>query len=362
MGNSDLNKAKGARKDEFYTQLSDIERELRHYRKHFQGKTVLCNCDDPFESSFFRYFVLNFNKLGLKKLMATCYDGSPIAGTQASLFDLGGTSRSEDGRKPYRAVVTSVRDATGDGALSMNDIAELFRTGENSIEELEGNGDYASPECLELLDKADIVVTNPPFSQFRAYVLTLVAHRKQFVIIGPRNALHYKEIFPLIRDNKIWLGYGFQKDDAYFSIPKANANDYAKGVYDQETGMVHFRNCIWLTNLDIKKRHEEMILVRHYSPDTYTPYDNYDGIDVPNLNEIPCDYSGAMGVPDTFLSQYNPEQFEIIGIGSGALAKDAGVQRNYRGRTDLAYTKDGINKCPYSRILIRNRHPETPEA
>lgn len=216
-GNGSLAKAKDARQDEFYTRLTDIEKELRHYRRHFQGKTVLCNCDDPFESNFFKYFALNFNRLGLKKLMATCYSGSPITGTQLSLF---GDATDEERRTPYKAVVTSVHDATGNGSVEMEDVAELFRNGENTIERLEGNGSYDSPECLKLLDEADIVVTNPPFSLIRDYILTLVAHEKKFILIGPQSVTKYKETFPLIRDGKMWLGYGFDKGDAYFSIPK----------------------------------------------------------------------------------------------------------------------------------------------
>lgn len=267
--NSSLNKAKGARQDEFYTQLPDIEAELRHYRQHFRGKAVLCNCDDPFESNFFRYFALNFNRLGLKRLVATCYAGSPITGTQLSLF---GDETEEERRTPYKAVVTSVRDATGDGATSMDDVAELFRTGENELSELEGDGDFRSAECEALLNEADIVVTNPPFSLFREYVAQLVEHEKHFVIVGPQNAIKYKEVFPLIQGNRLWLGYGFTRGDAYFSIPPENARDFSAGVYDPEKGLVHFRNCTWFTNLDIKKRHEELILVKRYSPEAYQKY------------------------------------------------------------------------------------------
>lgn len=267
--NASLNKAKGARQDEFYTQLPDIEAELRHYRQHFRGKSVLCNCDDPFESNFFRYFALNFNRLGLKRLVATCYAGSPITGTQLSLF---GDETEEERRTPYKAVVTSVRDATGDGATSMDDVAELFRTGENELSELEGDGDFRSAECEALLDEADIVVTNPPFSLFREYVAQLVEHGKHFVIVGPQNAIKYKEVFPLIQGNRLWLGYGFTRGDAYFSIPPENARDFSAGVYDPEKGLVHFRNCTWFTNLDIKKRHEELILVKRYSPEAYQKY------------------------------------------------------------------------------------------
>ena len=202
-GNRNLAKAKDIKNDEFYTQLSDIEDELRHYRRHFRDKTVLCNCDDPFESNFFKYFALNFNRLGLKKLVATCYSGSPIAGTQLSLF---GDATEEERRTPYKAVVTSVHDATGNGGIEMEDVAELFRNGENSIDRLDGNGSYDSAECLELLDEADIVVTNPPFSLFREYITTLLEHGKKFIVMGNKNALKYKETFPLIRDGLLWPG------------------------------------------------------------------------------------------------------------------------------------------------------------
>lgn len=379
-GNSTLNAAAKARKDEFYTQLTDIEKELRHYKKHFQGKTVLCNCDDPFESNFFKYFVLNFNRLGLKKLIATCYAGSPIANRQLSLFDVTGVEENKN--RPYKAVVTRVYDKTGDGGVDMLDVAELFKSGENQLTELDGDGDFRSPECLALLDGADIVVTNPPFSLFREYVATLVEHEKGFIVIGPRNSLHYKEIFPLIKANKMWLGYGFNNGDAFFSIPKQDSHEYAAGVYDSATGMVHFRNCVWLTNLDIHKRHEEIILVKRYDPEDYPNYYNYDGIDVSQVVNIPCDYAGMMGVPDTFLDQYNPEQFEIIGMATDVpktmVHMVVGDEIQYiqdgvciwstpytvaerKAGNSLRINENGLpGKLPYSRIIIRNRHPEPP--
>ena len=189
--NTNLHAAKRAKNDEFYTQLTDIEKEMRHYWPHFKGKVVLCNCDDPFESNFFKYFVLNFNKLGLRKLIATCYSGSPITGTQLSMF---GETESER-RTPYKAIVTEVHDVTGDGAVTMDDIAELFRQGANELTRLHGDGDFRSPECLELLDQSDIVVTNPPFSKFREFVSTVMEHGKDFIIIGNVNAITYKEFF-----------------------------------------------------------------------------------------------------------------------------------------------------------------------
>ncbi len=366
--NANLNAAAKAKKDEFYTQLTDIEKELRHYRQHFKGKTVLCNCDDPFESNFFKYFVLNFNRLGLKKLIATCYAGSPIANKQLSISAVLGEVE-EISNKPYKAVVTTVYDKSGDGGVDMFDVAELFKSGENELSELEGDGDFRSPECLALLDEADIVVTNPPFSLFREYVTTLLEHEKLFVIIGSFNAITYKEIFPLLRDNKIWLGMGFQNGNAYFRIPEENAREFAQGVYDPESGFVHFRNCTWFTNLDIKKRHEEMILVKRYQPALYPKYDNYDAIEVSKTADIPCDYSGVMGVPITFLDKYCPDQFEIVGMakrgaGDPALKSHVYTKDEYPNYSDLNATPtlwiDGKLKNTYPRILIRNKHPEAP--
>ena len=311
--NSNLNAAAKAKKDEFYTQLSDIEKEMRYYRRHFKGKTVFCNCDDPFESNFFKYFVLNFNRLGLKKLIATCYTGSPIAGSQLSLLDiLGGDEDKQN--KPYKAVVTQVYDATGDGGVDMLDVAELFKSRENELTELEGDGDFRSEECLALLDEADIVVTNPPFSLFREYVTVLLEHEKHFIIIGNMNAVTYKEIFPLIMRNELWFGASIHSGDRAFFVP----DDYplnASGCGIDEAGrrFIRVKGVRWYTNLDLKQRHEELILYKKYSPEEYPEYVNYPAIEVSKTADIPCDYFGEMGVPITFLDKYNPEQFEIIG-------------------------------------------------
>ena len=312
--NSDLTVAKSAKKDEFYTQLTDIEKELRHYRKHFKDKVVLCNCDDPFESNFFKYFVLNFNRLGLKKLMATCYTGSPIANQQLSIFDvLGNTEEAEN--KPYKAIVTTVYDKSGDGSVDMLDVAELFKSGENILTELTGDGDFRSTECLALLDESDIVVTNPPFSLFREYVATLMEYEKKFIIIGNINAVSTKEIFPLVMDNKMWIGPSIHSGDRAFYVP----DDYpltAAGCGIDETGrkFIRVKGVRWFTNLDVKQRHEEMILVRRFKVEDYPRYENYDAIDVSKTSDIPCDYSDVMGVPITFLDKYSPDQFEILGI------------------------------------------------
>lgn len=284
---ANLGAAKNAKQDEFYTQLSDIEKEMRHYRRHFKDKTILCNCDDPFESNFFKFFVLNFNRLGLKKVIATCYSGSPIAGKQLSLFDVLGDS-AETRNKPYKAVVTSVYDKTGDGGVDMFDVAELFKSHENELTELDGDGDFRSAECLSLLDEADIVATNPPFSLFREYVTTLMEHKKDFIIIGNQNAITYKDIFLLMQENKMWLGAPFQAGNAYFYVPEgADTSQYAKGVFDPETRRVKFRNCCWYTNLDLKLRHEEMLLVKRYKPELYPKYDNYDAIEVGRIAIAP---------------------------------------------------------------------------
>lgn len=367
-----LNAAAKAKKDEFYTQLTDIEKEMRHYRKHFKGKTVLCNCDDPFESNFFKFFVLNFNRLGLKKLIATCYTTSPIVGQQISLYDIIGGDEGENRRKPYKAVVTKVYDITGDGGVDMYDVAELFRQHENELTELCGDGDFRSPECIELLDEADIVVTNPPFSLFREYVATLVEHNKKFIIIGHQNALTYKEIFPLIKDDRIWLGNGFKGNVGFFESPY---EDIAASSQHKE-GLIRVSGVMWYTNLDIKKRHEEMILVKRYTPEAYPTYANFDAINVDKTADIPLDYPGIMGVPITFMDKYSPDQFEIIGLGIANLGLSAGVHpykpehRAYRkeiqkrGAVDgdlYMLDADGHPVVPYARILIRNRHPEPPK-
>ena len=320
MGNSQLSAAKKAKNDEFYTRMTDIEHELVHYRKHFKGKVVLCNCDDPFESNFFKYFALNFNPLGLKKLIATCYSGSPIAGGeyQPSLFDDDVDENTGRHRRAYKAVVNVFRDTTGDGVLDMDDIRNLLDSGENELTELHGDGiygagDFRSKECLELLDEADIVVTNPPFSLFREYVATLMDYGKKFVIVGNQNAITYKEAFPLLRDDRLWLGYNKVKE---FVVPSADHPERGNIVTDGKGGLIaKFGNICWYTNLDITKRHEDLLLYRRYKedPSRYPKYDNYDAIEVSKVKDIPEDYWGVMGVPITFMDKYNPDQFDIVG-------------------------------------------------
>lgn len=376
-GNSNLNSAKTARKDEFYTQLTDIEKEMRYYRKHFQGKTVLCNCDDPFESNFFKYFALNFNRLGLKKLIATCYYSSPIAGQQLQYgcdangqmtfyFEDKGVEENKS-KRPYKAVVTQVYDKKGDGGVDMLDVAELFRSGENELVELEGDGDFRSPECLALLDEADIIVTNPPFSLFREYVSMLVEHQKHFIIIGNQNAISYEETFSLMKNNKMWIGASIHSGDRAFFVPDDYPLDAAGCGIDEITGRKYIRvkGIRWFTNLDIKQRHEEMILVRHYTPEQYPKYVNYDAIEVAKTSDIPCDYDGEMGVPITFMDKYNPEQFEIIGISRElvrTLSEDVRKNGAYPqiGRFYLDVGAEKYKKV-YERLVIRNKCPELPK-
>lgn len=384
--NASMSAAIKAKNDEFYTLLSDIEKEMRHYRKHFKGKTVLCNCDDPFESNFFKYFVLNFNRLGLKKLIATCYATSPIMGQQLSLFDVVGGDEDKKG-KPYKAVVTKVYDVTGDGGVDMFDVAELFKSHENELTELYGDGDFRSEECLALLDEADIVVTNPPFSLFREYVATLMEHGKKFIIIGNSNAITYKEVFPLIMQDRLWLGVTRSGTGSmWFRImddfPVKSGQKVENGVRYQTIG-----NSAWFTNLDVKKRHEELILVKRYSPEEYPRYDNYDAIEVSKIVDIPLDYAGVMGVPITFLGKYNPDQFEIVGItktwfGGAVKTYEMQTQVSKNGTTSTVsklndgpalkvsvppkdktyYVVDGEYFIQmYARVLIRNKHPEQPK-
>lgn len=371
--NQKLSAAGRAKKDEFYTQLSDIENELRHYRKHFRNKVVLCNCDDPYESNFFKYFAMNFNVLGLKKLICTCYAGSPVVYSQLTLFGDSEVVNVETDRKPYKIELTEVRDMDGDGAIDLTDVEAMLRSPEFKPTLLKGDGDFRSEECIKLLKESDIVVTNPPFSLFREYIAQLVEYDKKFVIIGNQNAITYKEIFPLFKENKLWLGYGFKGNVGFFINTKYE--DYAKSSQHKE-GMIRVSGVMWYTNLDIDKRHEDLLLYKKYTPEEFPKYDNYNAIEVSKTVEIPYDYNGAMGVPVTFMDKYNPEQFEIIGCAdyTGKYGSDeTGVSRigeewikKYReqgGRghytanmTSLVYYDTAGKACnTFKRILIRKK-------
>lgn len=355
MANSykDLNKAKANKNDEFYTRLSDIELELKHYKDYFKGKVVFCNCDDPFESNFFKYFALNFNYLELKKLIATCYATSPVAYTQLNLF--GEEEKVYDKskiKKAYKVEIIEVKDINNDGAVDLSDVELLLKNDKNTIKKLKGDGDFQSDECIKLLKECDIVVTNPPFSLFRTFVSMLTQYKKDFIIIGNTNSLTYKEVFPLIKADKARTGYTNFNTGMFFEIP----DSYEK-YHHIENGkkIARVASSCWITTLPVKKHKELLTLYKKYSEDQYIKYDNFDAIDIKTYTDIPYDYKGIMGVPITFLDKLNPEQFELLGVGSGDFAKELGIKRNYRGRTDLAYTIDGKNKCPFGRVLIRNK-------
>lgn len=339
--NANLHKAKNEKNDEFYTQLSDVAAELKHYKDHFRGKIVFCNCDDPTWSAFWKYFHLNFGKLGLKKLVSTHYDR--VAPTYKMEYEGGDDDNIETGVKTP----------------------------------LEGNGDFRNQECLDLLDECDIVVTNPPFSLFREYVRVLMEYGKKFLIIGNMNAITYKEIFPLIKDNVLWLGCrGFNRD-MYFDVP----DDYKQYLLDNKKegsaykvagGVVMGRlaSACWFTNLDHVKRHEKLVLWKQYTPEDFPKYDNYDAINVDKVQNIPIDYDGVMGVPITFLDKYNPEQFEIVAFRKGDDGKDLVFTRERESSTVLSspcstaawglitgakQTICSDGKSRYARVAIRRR-------
>ena len=356
--NRNLNAALRGRNDEFYTQMDDITAELKHYRDHFRDKVVFCNCDDPYESNFFAYFALNFNSLGLKKLIATCYDGSPVMGNELVLFV--DPTNGEPRKIAHKVEITEVDDYNGDGAVNLADVAYLLQNDHNVLTVLKGDtapgrdgkiygpGDFRSQECIALLKEADIVCTNPPFSLFREYVAQLMEYDKQFLIIGNMNALKYKEIFPLIMHNKLWMGVGFNKSmvfkTTYPNLLEANRKYVRSKGYNPDENYVKTPAIAWYTNLDHRFRHEEIDTWKHYSAEEYPTYDKYPAIEVGLVADIPTDYNGEMGVPITFLGKYNPDQFEIVGV----------LNHGCDSEFDLA--KPTLNgKDLYARILIRRK-------
>lgn len=366
--NSDLRKANKAKNDEFYTQLSDIEKELNNYRKEFFGKTIFCNCDDPYESNFFKYFAINFNFFGLKKLIATCYDSSPVAFTQLSLFDIGGLKiKSNFQKKAYKIEITEVDDLNGDGAIDLIDVEYLIKNKNNTLTLLDGDGDFRSEECVELLKEADIVVTNPPFSLFREYVSQLVEYKKDFIIMGNTNALSYKEIFKLFKEDKIRTGYTNFNVGMYFYVPESTEK-YHKIIDGRK--MVRVATSCWFTNLPVKRHNEKLILFEKYNPEKYQKYENFDAININSYSEIPMDYYGYMGVPITFLDKYTPSQFSLLGLGISSSGLEIGVKpykpehKKYRKEVQHKGAVDGDlymldtaghPVVPYARIiLIRN--------
>jgi len=341
--NKKLHKASQAKRDEFYTQLSDIENELKHYKDQFRDKVILCNCDDPYISNFFHYFAYNFEVLRLKKLITTCYKNK-----QYDLF-----SENKDKEAVY---LEYTGDKNGDRVPSPDEIG---------VKLLKDDGDFRSPECVELLKKADIVVTNPPFSLFREYVTQLIEYDKKFLIIGNKNAITYKEIFKLIKKNKLWTGYRGFSGGMWFYTADDSEN------YDRIIDGKKLKNVpsVWFTNLDTTKRHEDLVLYKKYSVGAYKKYYNYDAIDVSKVSEIPMNYAGAIGMPITFLDKYNPKQFEVIGLGISNSGIEIGVKpykrehKKYRKEIqkrgavdgDLYKITNGIVDVPYARVLIKNK-------
>ena len=347
MALKDLAQAKDAKKDEFYTQLDDIAKELKYYKPYFRDKVVFCNCDDPYESNFFKYFSLNFNQLGLKKLIATCYNGSPISGEELPLlFEL------EDNIEPkkiaYKVEINEVQDYNGDGRVDLADVRYLIQNDKNVLSVLKGNGSFDSSECLELLKESDIVVTNPPFSLFREYLSLLDKYDKRFLIIGNTNALTYKETFKMFQEDKIRTGYTNFNVGMFFQVP-----DSWEKYHHIENGkkMARVSTSCWFTNLPVSKHNEDLILYKHYTPEEYPKYDNYDAINVNAFNDIPCDYDGVMGVPITFMDKYNPDQFEIIDINPHFFTI---IEQGLPKPKQLTLHNVG-QKDPYARILIRRK-------
>ena len=373
MANTNLANAKTAKNDEFYTQYADIQKEINAYLDYdpnvFRGKTVLLPCDDPEWSNFTKFFAQNFELLGMKKLISTSY--APESKKykmpyQPTLFETSQPYYNVDKSKTNGKIFILDRDVTGDNRINIEDLQWQY---------LEGDGDFRSKEIKALRDESDIIVTNPPFSLFREFVMWLMDSGKQFIIIGNMNAVTYKEIFPLIKDNKMWLGNGFQNGNAYFRV-EAPRETYANGVFDENTSLVKFRNCCWFTNIDHGRRHQPLQLMtmaenfKHSKHKEirgrkhYIHYENYDAIEVPYTDSIPSDYEGAMGLPKSFLDKYCPEQFEIIGIAEGDSGKELGLKpfppelkkmNPSLRQGQLYYMEDGYPVKPYARILIRKK-------
>jgi len=367
MANKNLNKAKETKNDEFYTQFGDIQKEIGAYLEYspdvFRGKVVYCNCDDPFESNFFRYFVLNFNKLGLKQLITTSYKPSPVANTQLQLFGDDKTLAKSKGRPKINAnkfIINEVRDIDGDGEFNLKDVAKQLKANKhNEWTPLAGDGDFRSDECVNLLKQSDIVATNPPFSLFREYIKQLINYDKKFLIIGNMNAITYKEVFPLIKSNKLWLGNKTSSQQMFLEAPK----EYTERVMaNRPQGMwwriidgkplIGIHTALWFTNLDHGRRHQPLQLmteaevIKFVTKKPFEKYENYDAIEVPLVKNIPSDYKGVIGVPVSFLDNYNPDQFEILGSNRGF---DQDPNKIY-GRGSYLNGKE-----VYKRIFIRHK-------
>ena len=350
--NKNLRKASKAKKDEFYTQLVDIEKELKHYKDQFRGKVVYCNCDDPFESNFFRYFAANFNALGIKKIITTSYNKSPIAGRQLPLFEIEGLkSIKPKDAEAHRIEINEIPDINKDGAIGLEDVKQLLEHDANVSAPLKDNGDFRSDECIKLLKEADIICTNPPFSLFREYLTQLMEYGKKFLILGDQNAITYRETFGYIKNNKLWLGYD-NGGTKWFQVPMdydittESRKKIVKGVKYLSMGRI-----LWFTNLDTTKRHENIVLYKKYTPKEFPKYDNYDAINIDKVSDIPMDYDGVMGVPITFVDKYNPEQFELLGIMNTG-EENKGIR--HKGTPHGRPLVNGVEK--YLRILIKTKN------
>ena len=363
MAKSNLKSAKEDKIDEFYTRMEDISEELKHYRQYFRDKVIFCNCDDPYESNFFKYFAINFKFFGLKKLICTCYDGSPIAYTIFNYLD-----QEDDSKKhAYKVEIDNVNDLNGDGIIDLYDI-ELLLKQEGVVNKLNGSGDFRSSECVELLKQSDIVVTNPPFSLFREYLLQLEEYEKKYIIMGNTNALGYRETFKLFREDKIRTGYTHFNTGMFFIVPD-NVEKYHK--IENGKKLVRVSTSCWFTNLPVSKHKEILVSYKKYNEEEYPKFYNYDAINVNTYKDIPEDYDGVMGVPITFLDKYNPEQFELLGLGISNSGLECGVKpyddehKKYRkevqkkGAVDgdlYMLDSEGHPLVPYSRILIRRKN------
>ena len=373
MANTNLANAKTAKNDEFYTQYADIQKEINAYLEYdpdvFRGKTVLLPCDDPEWSNFTKFFAQNFESFGLKKLISTSYavESKKIKDWKPTLFETESPYYDADKSRINGKIFILDEDINSDGRFNINDLHWNY---------LEGDGDFRSDEVKALRNEADIIITNPPFSLFREFMAWIMEAGKLFICIGSMNAVSYKEIFPLIKDNKVWLGNGFNAGNAYFGIPNSASKDYVEGVYDAATNLVKFRNCCWLTNLDHGRRHEPLPLMtmednilyskhKEIKGKGYVRYENYDAIEVPYVDAIPDDYNGCIGVPQTFLDKYCPEQFEIIGIAEGDSGKELGLKpyprelkklnKSLRDGQLYYIDENGIPQKPYARIIIRKK-------
>ena len=355
LRSDELRNAKKNKNDEFYTQLSDIEKEMRHYKDFFEDKVVYCNCDDPFESNFFKYFATHFNTLKLKKLISVSYAHSPIAGEEVNLFENQGKEYKITGKRAYKVTISELQDVNNDGREDLEDVQEIIK---HRIRYLKGDGDFRSEESIELLKEADIVCTNPPFSLFRDFVAQLMEYDKKFIIIGNVNSIAFKEFFPLIKDNKVWMSASIHSADREFRVPETYPLNAAGTRVDEEgRKYIRVKGVRWFTNLDYVERHEDIDLYKKYTAEEYPQYVNYDAIEVSKTADIPYDYYGKMGVPITFLDKFNPEQFDIIGFSLSLANKMSEVpdvaDGTYSKGGPAFYLKQVNGKYDYKRLYFR---------